>query len=96
MDLVPAGLPGFAASPGCTLKVKSRELCVPTDVGVIDGDGPVSGVGGPELTGAFVCYRTRCPDIEPPATIEMTDLFSTRDFFDVKAASKRVCVPATY
>lgn len=92
VDLRPADQASFEVDAGCKLKVRSRELCVPVRKQVVESDAPDLDVSGAELTGAFLCYKVRCPQAVLPASYEVSDQFGTRAVTGLRTST--LCVPA--
>lgn len=90
-DLRPLDTGNFELDAGCTIKVRSRELCVPVNKDRID-EGPSLVVAGQELTNAFLCYTVRCSGETLPAALSMSDQFGSRQLS--KLHTTRLCAPA--
>jgi hypothetical protein len=92
VDLRPtAGVP-FEVDAGCTVKVRSRQLCFPVEKDLVESGGTTLGVSGQELENAFLCYAVKCPPATLPASIEMSDQFGTRALTGLRPST--VCAPA--
>jgi hypothetical protein len=91
-DLFPADSDTFESDAGCSIKVRSRELCVPVAKGLIETDSPDLDISGIDLTNAFLCYKVRCPATGLPQVLRMSDQFGTRQFTGLRTST--VCAPA--
>lgn len=91
-DLRPADDGPLDIDAGCTVKVRSRQICFPVDAALFDASGPTLFVDGQELSNPFFCYSLKCPNETPPAEVQMTDLFGTRTLTGLRAST--VCTPA--
>jgi len=81
--------------PGCKLRAKSRELCVPVTSDVIGSAETADAVTGENLADQRLCYRIKCPKGSLPP-MQVSDRFGTRSLLPGQA--KRFCtsvVPAT-
>ena len=92
VDLRPADGATFELDVGCTVKVHSRELCVPVEKDFVASDGPHLDISGQELANAFFCYKLRCPASVLPASLQMSDQFGTRTLTGLRTST--VCAPA--
>jgi hypothetical protein len=87
VDLFPADTDTFESDAGCSVKVRSRQLCVPVAKEVVTTDAPDLDVGGIDLTNAFLCYKVRCPATELPPTLQMSDQFGTRTLTGLRTST---------
>ena len=90
-NLMPADTGNFAVDSSCTIKVRSRELCIPIAKDRTDA-GPALAVDGQDLTNAFLCYAVKCPSEVLPESLLMSDQFGSRNL--AKLHTTRVCAPA--
>jgi hypothetical protein len=91
-DFLPADTATFESDAGCTVKVRSRQLCVPVSKNLLTSGGPDLDISGIELTNAFLCYKVRCPPANLPAALQMSDQFGTRVLTGLRTTT--VCAPA--
>lgn len=91
-DLRPADEALLDLSPGCTVKVRSRQICFPVDASLFDASAPTLFVDGRELSNPFFCYNLKCPDEDLPVEVQMTDVFGTRTPTGLRTST--VCTPA--
>ncbi|HYC53723.1 MAG TPA: hypothetical protein VEL28_02125 [Candidatus Binatia bacterium] len=94
VDLVPLHEPPFDLSAGCTVKVRSRELCVPVEKVLGDTNAPSLSITGQDLENAFLCYTVKCVDDSLPQSLTMSDQFGTRQISGVR--SSKMCAPAIF
>lgn len=90
-DLRPLDSGAFDVDVDCTIKVRSRELCIPVDKDRTD-EGPNLGVAGQDLANAFLCYAVKCPAETLPSAFTMSDQFGSRELS--KLHTTRLCAPA--
>jgi len=83
--------PVFAPDSGCTIRVRSRELCFPVEKAVVQSEVDL-GVSGAELGNAFLCYKMQCPAPAFPDAVQMSDQFGTRVLSGLRTS--RICAPA--
>jgi hypothetical protein len=91
-DLRPADDAPFDVDLGCSIKVRSKQVCFPVEKDLIQSNGVPLDVNVQELTNAFVCYAVKCPPAAPPESLQMSDQFGTRAFTRLRPAT--VCAPA--
>lgn len=91
-DLFPSDSLTYESDAGCSIKVRSRQLCVPVSKGLLTSDSPQLDIGGIDLANAFLCYKVRCPATQLPPTIQMSDQFGTHTLSGLRTAT--VCTPA--
>jgi hypothetical protein len=92
--------PPFPLEPGCKIKGKAKQFCVPADKDNVQnstapGPDPNYAVetAGQTLTNDFICYKVKCPKPSAPiADTEVTDQFDTRTLSKFKV--KTICTPA--
>lgn len=93
-NLAPFQNPPFPVEPGCKIKVKGLEFCIPvTKTLVPGGNAPSAPVTGQALANDFICYTVRCP--KPPTAIPpvlVSDQFGSRTL--QKFTASRICTPA--
>jgi len=75
---------------GCTIKVRSKEFCIPTSSTVVETDAPQVVFGGPDLTVGYLCYKMKCP-IDTVGILPVSDAFGLRDLSLKKIT--RICTP---
>ena len=92
VDLRPLEDGEFGVDGGCTLKVKSREVCFPVEKDLVSTDAPSQVVGGVDLSNAFLCYKVHCPSETTPESLDMSDQFGTRMISGLRTTT--VCAPA--
>ena len=92
VDLHPADSVLFEVDAGCTVKVRSKQLCVPVQQDLVESSGGPLHITGQELTNAFLCYAVKCPASTLPETLEMSDPFGTRTLSSLHTST--VCTPA--
>jgi hypothetical protein len=90
-DLRPADQSNFQLDPGCSIKVRSRQLCIPVRKELLESDAPSLDIAGPDLANAFLCYKVRCPGT-PPESLQMSDQFGTRTLTGLRTTT--ICAPA--
>lgn len=85
--------PPFANAVGCVVKVPAKMICHPVTKALVTPQPPNVEIGfGPQLFGAFACYKVKCPKQQPfPAPID--DQFGNRSDVLVKAPNL-LCTPA--
>jgi hypothetical protein len=91
VDLQPANLT-FEADAGCTIKVRSREVCFPVEKDLLTTTSPQLDIHGADLTNAYLCYKIRCPETTLPPTLQMSDQFGTHGLSGLRTST--VCTPA--
>jgi len=94
-DLTPFQNPPFPVEPGCKIKVKGKEFCIPVDKDLIPGasNAPSAPVVGQALQNDFICYKMKCPNTGvqiPPLVV--SDQFGSRTL--KKFVAKKLCTPA--
>jgi hypothetical protein len=94
-NLAPIQNPPFPVEPGCKIKVRGVEFCIPVDKTLVPGTGnaPSAPVAGQPLQNDFICYNMKCP--KPPAPIPpvlVSDQFGSRTL--QKFTARRICTPA--
>jgi hypothetical protein len=92
VDLRPADLSNFEVDAGCTVKVRSRQVCFPVEKDLVNTTGTSLDVNGPELATPYLCYKVRCPAAAIPASLQMSDQFGTRTLTSLRTST--VCAPA--
>lgn len=88
-----ADLVGLAPEPGCKIKGRARQLCVPTTKTNVNPPPPGGGPNPPSAQ-RYLCYRARCP--VPPAplpAVPSTDQFGSRPVLPRRAFL--LCAPAS-
>jgi hypothetical protein len=94
LDLI-SGVGGFPNEPGCTLKSKSKRVCVEVEKQNVVPTPPGGGPNVPLLSsvsGAFLSYKIKCPK-GAVAPVDLADQFGG-GLFTVKTA-KELLVPAS-
>lgn len=92
VDLRPFDDGIFSVTAGCTVKVRSRQLCIPVKKEIVTTDAPDLDVTGAHLENALLCYSMRCRGETPPEGLEMSDQFGTRTLTGLRTYS--LCAPA--
>jgi hypothetical protein len=92
VDLFAADPDTFESDAGCSVSVRSRQLCVPVAKQIVSSDAPDLDVAGIDLTNAFLCYKVRCPDSVLPPALQMSDQFGTRTLTGLRTST--ICAPA--
>jgi len=92
VDLRPLDIANFEVDAGCTLKVRSRQVCFPVNKGLISTTGPHFDVNGQALANPYLCYKVRCPSAVLPESLQMSDQFGTRTLTGFRTST--VCAPA--
>jgi hypothetical protein len=92
VDLRPVDDGLFGVDAGCSVKVRSRELCFPVRKDYISGTGSHQALSGQALANAFLCYKVKCPFESHPESMEMTDQFGTRTLEGMRTST--ICAPA--
>ena len=90
-NLTPRDSTNFPVASGCTLKARSRELCIPVDKDRTD-QGPSLEVSGSDLTSAFLCYTAKCRGEALPDSLLMSDQFGSHPLSGFHTS--RLCAPA--
>jgi hypothetical protein len=90
VNLTPAD-PMFPSNTGCTVKLKSKQICFPVKLDVVAGGGQIP-VSGEDLDNPFICYAVKCPTTALPASVQMSDEFGTRTLTGLRTST--VCAPA--
>ncbi len=93
-DLRPEDNGTFEADAGCSISVRSRQLCIPVAKELLSTEGPDLDVSGIDLTNAFLCYKVRCPAADLPPSLQMSDQFGTRTLTGLRTST--VCAPAIF
>ncbi len=93
-NLTPFQNPPFPVEPGCKIKVRGLEFCIPVDKTLVPGgNAPSATVVGQPLQNDYICYNMRCPK---PATaipsVLVSDQFGSRTLS--KFVARRICTPA--
>ena len=93
-NLAPFQNPPFPVEPGCRIKVKGIEFCIPvTKTLVPGGNAPSATVVGQTLQNDFICYTMRCPKPTTPIpSVLVSDQFGSRTL--QKFTARRICTPA--
>jgi hypothetical protein len=93
-NLTPIQNPPFPVEPGCKIKVRGLEFCIPVDKALVPGgNAPSAQVVGQPLTNDYICYNMRCPkpaSAIPPVLV--SDQFGSRTL--QKFVARRICTPA--
>ena len=94
-NLTPFQNPPFPLEPGCKIKVKGTEFCIPVDKALVPGTStaPSAPVVGQPLQNDYICYVMRCP--RPTTAIPsvlVSDQFGSRTL--QKFVAHRICTPA--
>lgn len=92
VDLRPLDGINFEVDAGCTVKVRSRQVCFPVEKDLVSSTGPDFDVNGQELANPFLCYKVRCPEAAVPESLQMSDQFGTRTLTGFRTST--VCAPA--
>lgn len=92
VDLRPLDNGTFELEAGCTVKVRSRQLCFPSTKEVLFSADALLNVEGQELENAFLCYKVKCPKTVLPDSLEMSDQFATRNLTGLRTTT--LCAPA--
>jgi len=92
VDLRPADGATFDVDAGCTIKVRSRQVCFPVGKSLVTSTSPHLDINGQELANAFLCYKARCPASPGPVSLQMSDQFGTRTLAGLRTST--VCAPA--
>ncbi len=97
VDLTALQDPPFSFEPGCKLKVKAKEFCIPVAKIAKEFNGPATGVEGHDILDDFICYKLKCPKpddggVLPPESLLVIDQFARREVRKFKTA--KLCAPA--
>lgn len=92
LDLFPTEDPPFPIDARCKVKARSRQLCFPVAAIQFDATGPTLDVKGEELANPLICYTIKCPAVDLPDSVQLTDRFGTRTFTSLRTST--VCGPA--
>ena len=92
VDVRPLDDAVFSVEAGCTIKVKSRQVCFAVEKDLVTTDAPTALVPGAELSNAFLCYSMRCPSSLLPESLDMSDQFGTRTLTGFRTST--ICAPA--
>lgn len=84
---------GLADTSGCEAKIRSVELCAPAAKTVQATDATIIPVSGPDLAAGFLCYKVKCPKVDP-VDAPVADQFGARTV-TVSTVTK-VCTPADW
>ncbi|MFN2375004.1 MAG: hypothetical protein ABR538_00580 [Candidatus Binatia bacterium] len=91
-DLRPARSDLFEVAAGCSVKVRSRQLCFPAKKELTAPPLVHLDISGQDLANAFLCYKVKCPQEQPPASLQMSDQFGTRTLVGLRTST--LCTPA--
>ncbi len=97
VDLTALQDPPFSFEPGCALKVKAKEFCIPVAKTPKQFNVPGTGVEGHDILDDFLCYKLRCPAPDdggalPPDSLLVIDQFARREVRKFKTV--KLCAPA--
>lgn len=93
-DILPTVDAPVATDSGCTVKVRSRQVCFAVGADLVDASAPTIVVDGQELSNPFFCYAVKCRNEDLPASVQMTDLFGTRTLTGLRTS--QLCIPAVF
>lgn len=94
-NLTPFQNPPFPLEPGCKIKVKGLEFCIPVDKALVPGtsNAPSAPVVGQPLQNDYICYVIKCPNPTTPIpSVLVSDQFGSRTL--QKFVARRICTPA--
>jgi hypothetical protein len=94
VNLTPTLDSPFDPDSGCTVKVRSKQICFPVNKDVVTSDAPHKNISGPELAGPMLCYAVKCPASSVPDSLEMTDQFGTHTVSGFRVTT--ICTPTVY
>lgn len=92
LDLTPTDEPPFPVDARCKVKARSRQLCFPVAASQFDATGPTLDIRGQELANALICYTLKCPAVDLPDQVQLSDRFGTRTFTSLRTST--ICGPA--
>ncbi|HEY2774249.1 MAG TPA: hypothetical protein VGK20_09380 [Candidatus Binatia bacterium] len=93
-DLRPLDTAPFEVDAGCTIKVRSRQICFPVEKDLVSSTAGHAAVAGPDLANPYICYSVRCPPSTLPTSLQLSDQFGTRVFTGLRRST--VCAPAIF
>ena len=92
-NLTPFQNPPFPLEPGCRIKVRGTEFCIPVDKALGSSTAPSAPVVGQPLQNDYICYVMRCPKPATPIpSVLVSDQFGSRTL--QKFVARRICTPA--
>ncbi len=92
-DLVPLQDPPFPVKPGCKIKLKGKQVCIPVSKTLNSTSAPAPlGLTGLDLVNDYICYKVKCDKQELPDLV-VSDQFGSRTIEKLKAV-KWLCAPA--
>lgn len=92
VDMRPLDSMPFVVDAGCTVKVRSRQVCFPVIKQIVTSTAPHRDISGQDLANALICYQVKCPSATPPQTLEMSDQFGTHTLTGFRVST--LCAPA--
>lgn len=93
-DILPPLDAPVSSDSGCTVKVRSRQICFAVGSDLVDASAPTIVLDGQELSNPFFCYAVKCPTEELPAEVLMSDMFGTRTLTGLRTST--LCIPAVF
>lgn len=84
---------GLDPHSGCSIKIRSKEFCIPVAKTVVSTDAPTIPVLGPDIVPGFLCYKMKCP-VEATGSLNVGDQFGNRLVTPSKVT--RICTPADW